>query len=147
MQPGRVVEGEKPTSAIGLARILGRNFCGLRADSDGFVETKWLCNYGEAGVQAYAEVDKDGWIRAEILDQYGNVIPGWGRDVSRVHQGDDGRRHFSWGTEELIGKFGQVSEAGGKIGHVVKLRIHLHKSTLFGFQVGEEDATPAYVSR
>jgi len=145
MQQGRVVEGETPRTAIGLARIFGRNFCGLRADFDGLVETKWLCNYGEAGVQAYAEVDNDGWIRAEVLDQYGNVIPGWDRKASRFRKGSDGRLHFWWGNEELVGRFGQVSETGGKIGHVVKLRFYLHKATLFGFQIGEEEAMPPYV--
>ena len=144
MPPGRIVEGEKPQTAVGLARIPGQNFCGLRADFDGLVETKWLCNYGEMGVQAYVEMDEDGWLQAEILDQYGNVIPGWDRKTSRIYPDDDGRTHFSWGNKELVGKFGQVSEAGGKIGHVIKLRFYLHKTNLFGFQVGEDDAIPPY---
>ncbi len=143
MPRGRV-EAKARKAVLGLARIPGRNFCGLRAEIDGIVETKWLCNYGAGGVQAYAEFEGHGWIKAEILDQYGNLIPGWDRDACLVREGVDGRLHFSWGIEDLVGAFGQISDKQGKIGHVVKLRFHLHKATLYGFQVGEDGAMPAY---
>ena len=58
---------------------------------------------------------------------------------------NNGRVSFSWGREDLSGKFGQVSDQDGKIGHVVKLRFYLHKAALFGFQVGEEGSMPEYV--
>ena len=48
------VDGDAHKSVLGVARIPGRDFCGLQAEVDGVVETKWLCNYGDAGVQAYA---------------------------------------------------------------------------------------------
>lgn len=144
MQEGQVVEGEEVTSGVGLARVTGLNFCGLRADLDGLVETKWLCNYGDGGVVAYAEVERDGWIRAEILDQYGNVIPGWDRERCRVIKGDGGFHRFYWDREELVGKFDQVSEAEGRIGHVVKLRFYLHRATLYGFGIGQEGSMPDY---
>ena len=166
MQPSRCPEGEAPMGGIGLARVPGRNFCGLRADMDGRVESKWLCNYGRAGVTALADVAQDGWIHAEILDPYGDVIPGWDRAACRAQkrpQGSfvrstlrayrqetpgvfTGRVTFSWGGEELVGACGQQSAAGGQVGHVVKLRFHLHRATLYGFGVGEERASPPYVS-
>jgi len=146
MQSGRVAEGEEPRSDIGVARITGRNFCGLRADLDGLVESKWLCNYGHEGVIALADVEPDGWIRAEILDPYGAVIPGWDRAACRTRMYEGGRVCFSWGDEELTGACGQSSAAGGAVGHVVKLRFHLHRATLYGFAAGEEGAAPPYTA-
>ena len=143
MPKGRV-EGDEPRSIMGVALIPGRNFCGLRAEGDGLVETKWLCNYGDGGVKAHAEVEPGGWIRAEILDQYGRVIPGWGRDECSVSREAGGRLRFSWGREDLVGNFGQTSEAEGLIGHVVKLRFLLYRATLYAFQIGEEGAMPPY---
>jgi len=142
MPPGRVAPGEERRSALGLAHLRGMNFCGLRTDHDGMVETKWLCNYGECGIRAFATADADGWLRAEILDQYGGVIPGWDRDACRADIGADGRVRLCWGRQELIGRYGQTSAAGGNIGHVVKVRFYLHRATLFGFQVGDEDGAP-----
>jgi len=142
--PKGQVDGGSRKSVLGVARIPGRNLCGLKAEVDGVVETKWLCNYGDAGVQAYAETEKDGWVKAEILDQYGSVIPGWDRDACLVHTDADGRLHFSWGRENMVGGFGQISDKQGKVGHVVSLRFHLHRATLYAFQVGEEGSSPPY---
>jgi len=143
--PKGQVEGEGRKSILGVARILGRNFCGLQAEVDGVVETKWLSNYGEAGVQAYVQKEKDGWIKAEILDQYGNVIPGWDASACSAREDADGRLGFYWGREDLVGGSGQISDKQGRVGHIVKLRFHLHKATLYAFQVGEEDSMPPYV--
>jgi hypothetical protein len=129
---------------MGVAIIPGRNFCGLRAQENGLVETKWLCNYGDGGVEAHAELEPDGWIKAEILDQYGRVVPGWGRDECMVREGVGGRLRFTWGREDLIGSFGQASEREGLIGHVVKLRFLLRRATLYAFKIGAEGSMPPY---
>jgi hypothetical protein len=144
MPPGRI-EGGQRRSILGVATVEGRNLCGLRAEVDGIVETRWLCNYGRGGVEARASLEQGGWIRAEILDQYGRVIPGWDRDSCETHLSPGGRVRFHWGSEGLIGTSGQVSAEGGRMGHVVKLRFHLHRATLYGFQAGEDRATPRYV--
>ncbi|MDP6502493.1 MAG: hypothetical protein QF886_02710, partial [Planctomycetota bacterium] len=68
----------------------------------------------------------------------------WDRSCCEAELKGDGLMHFSWGERSLAGKFDQVSEAGGRIGHVVKVRFHLHKTTLFGFQVGAEDSHPRW---
>jgi hypothetical protein len=143
MPAGRTDGGER-RSILGVARIPGRNFCGLFAEVDGVVETKWLCNYGDGGIWAYARVERDGWIRAEILDQYGRVIPGWDRDACSARTDSHGGLRFSWGREDQVGRSDQVGEKGGRVGHVLKLRFHLHKATLYAFQVGEEGGTPPY---
>lgn len=143
MPPGRI-DGVKRRSVLGVARIPGRNFCGLRADGDGIVETCWLCNYGRGGVEAYASTDREGWIRAEILDHYGRVIPGWDLGSCTAEEGPGDRLLFHWGQGKLTGCCGQESDEGGRIGHVVRLRFQLHMATLYGFQVGEDGAMPPY---
>jgi hypothetical protein len=157
MAPGRVAPGEARRAGLGLARLPWGHFCGLRADLDGLVESAWLCNYGTAGVQLVGAIDEGGWIRAELLDQFGGVIPGWGRESSRVWEAGGGRLGCAWGDPAegaggrapehparlaLTGRCGQTSAAGGVVGHVVKLRFHLHRATLFGFQVGDEGTSP-----
>jgi len=146
MQPGACPEGEAPIGGLALARVAAQQFCGLRADMDGLIETKWLCNYGAGGVRASIAIEDDGWVRAELLDQYGRVIPGFERDTARHTTGDDGRLDFHWGRERLNGAFGQESEAGGKVGHVVKMRFLLHRATLYGFHIGEDNLMPPYIS-
>jgi hypothetical protein len=37
--------------------------------------------------------------------------------------------------------FDQTSDEGGLIGHVVKLREHMHHSTLYGYQISEDIST------
>jgi hypothetical protein len=51
----------------------------LRADIDGIVETKLLTNYGSGSLKAVASIERDGFTKAEILDQYSQVILGWSR--------------------------------------------------------------------
>jgi len=137
-------------TGIGVAHLPWGQFCGLQAAHDGVVETKWLCNYGtdssDGGVLAVAAVAGGGHVEAEILDHYGHVIPGWDRSASRCRPMEDGRLRFSWSRDELVGRFGQVSDTGDAIGHVVKLRFHLHRATLYGFQMGVDGASPPYQS-
>ena len=130
------------TRRTGLARLPLQALCGLRADHDGVVETRWVCNYGQTGVQAVADVDPGGSVRAEILDPFGSVVPGWDRAASGSVAAADGRLRLWWERPELRGIPGQTSDAGGTVGHVMKVRFHLHRATLFGFQVGEETSFP-----
>jgi hypothetical protein len=135
MPKGRSIPGETPVRYVGLARLPWGHFRGLRARLDGMIETRWMCNYGDSGVSAIAEVEPHGWIHAEILDQYGAAIPGFDRSSCAATIEDDGRLRFTW-RDGLIGRYGDSSVGGGTIGHVVKVRFHLHRATLFGFDMG-----------
>ena len=77
-------------------------------------------------------------MRAEILNQWGEVLPGWDRSACRVHEDGSGRTRFSWADDDRTGRCGQVSDAGGTVGHIVKLRFYLHQATLYGFQAGDD---------
>ena len=144
MQRDRRIDGDVATSAVGMARITAGHFCGLRAELDGAVETKWLANYGDRGVEALAEVAPGGSIRAEILDPYGCVIPGWDAAACRSEETQPGHLRFWWGHEDCVGAYGQTRDADVAVGHVVKLRFHLHRATLFGFSAGQPHARPEY---
>ena len=102
----------------------------------GNIESADGTNYGDRGVQIAAAIDPGGALQVEVLDQYGKLIPGWGRESSRTRTGEKGKLLVSWNRDDLDGRFGQVSDQGGKIGHVIKLRFHLHRATLFGFEIG-----------
>jgi hypothetical protein len=67
----------------------------------------------------------------------GRLVPGWDRGACRVRSEQRGRTHFSWGDDARIGRCGQLSDAGGTVGHIVKLRFYLHQATLYGFQAGD----------
>ena len=81
-------------------------------------------------------------MRAEILDPYASVVPGWDRAASGSVAAADGHLDLWWERPELRGIPGQTSDAGGTVGHVMKVRFHLHRAALFGFQVGEETSFP-----
>ena len=137
---------KKESVSLGMARLKPGHFCGLATDHDGMVETKWVCNYGEGGMQAIADLGSDGSIRAEIVDQFDQVIPGWDRSVCLSKVEASGSTRFSWGKSEMTGRPGQTSEGGGTVGHVVKLRIYLHRATLYGFMIGDEVSFPGHMS-
>ncbi len=144
MTPMTVEEGQERTSALGIARIKGRNFCGLRADHDGIVETKWIANPGQGGVEAWAEIEAGGFIRCEILNCFDEVIPGFSMEESAFDVAEDGRILFHWGREKLRGENRNQSPEGGMVRRVVRLRFHLFRATLFGFQIGEPGSFPEY---
>ena len=134
--------GEDEKSIIGLATLPRGHFCGLSAARDGLVETKYLFNYGRRGPRIHAQIEPEGFIRAEILDHYGEVLPGWEAEKSRLVNGEGNTFGFEWGENRLEGALGDESPEGGVVQRVVKLRFVLHRATLYGFAVGEEGASP-----
>jgi hypothetical protein len=141
MQKGRVAPGEEPVRRIGLARLPWGHFRGLRADREGIVETRWLDNYGTRGVSVAADIRPGGYLRAEVLDVYEQVLPGWEAEKSRLEPGARGTSRIFWG-DNLDGCFEQQSPEGGVVQHVLKLRFHLYRATLFGVEVGERGQGP-----
>lgn len=136
MSPGRVVAGQTRRAMLGVARLPWGQWCGLRADATGLIETTYLCNYRNGGVSAVLDLQNGGKVECELLDPYGKTLPGWERDRSRARMAADGKTClFSWG-EGRDGSPGQQSAAGVRVGHVVKLRFHLREATLFGYQIG-----------
>ena len=57
------------------------------------VETRWIYNYGQIGVQAIADVNSGGSMPAEIPDLFGSAVLSWDRAVSGAAISADGRLH------------------------------------------------------
>lgn len=142
--PTSAHSGSVAASGIGLAILPWGHFRGLRTAGAGTVETKWLANYGAGGISVIADIQPGGSIAAELVNVTGEVIPGWGRAESRHQPGERGTLSLHWNRKEFTGSSGQVSVSGGKVGHVIKLRFHLDRATLYGFRVGDSASTPAY---
>jgi hypothetical protein len=142
MQRGRVAPGEAASTVIALARLPWGHFCGWRAEHDGMVETRWLDNYGARGVRVVADILAGGYLRADLIDVYGEVLPGWDAGRCRLTPGPRGTQLLTWG-DGLDGSYGQQSAEGGVVQHVLKLRFALYRCTLYGVGVGEEGCSPA----
>lgn len=143
MQENRQPEGGTKRSGMGLAKLPLNHLAGFHAPFSGTVETKWLTYYGRDGIVAAVSLDSGGSVMAEIIDPFGQVIPGW--DVANCHVIWEGHHmRFTWGSDGMAGHPGQESVQRGKIGHVIKLRFYLRGATLWGFQAGNHDATPDY---
>ncbi|MBI3942311.1 MAG: hypothetical protein HY326_04800 [Chloroflexi bacterium] len=132
MSPAQTVPGEKPVNGIGLARLRQGMFCGYRADFEGMLETKFVTNYGGAGPRVLAQIDPGGSLQAEILDHYGQVLPGWEREKCRMVPQDDGTIGFAWGDQSLAGQLDDQSPEGGRVQRVIKLRFFLRQAQIFG---------------
>jgi len=107
------------TGRIGLAKLPLDRFIGQRAgESIGTVTTKAFQLEGD---RLEVNIDaKNGWLQIELLDEFGNGIPGY----SATHKGANELRLVpSWKT-------GRLSERQGT---VVKLRFTLRNATLFAF--------------
>lgn len=137
MPPGVVEPGQPRRHAVGLARLSRGHYAGYRADHDGMLETKYVTNYGGPGLRILADIAPGGSIRAEILDHYGRVLPGWERENCRAVPQADGSLGFAWGGAGLSGQLDDESPEGGKVQRVIKLRLFLHQATVFGFSVGD----------
>ena len=113
--------------------------CGLRADHDGVVETRWVCNYGQMGCRP-SPMSSPGeacarryWTRSAAWYPVGTARPqGRSRQPPAPVVGQTGADRNPRSD----------SDAGGTEWHVMKVRFHLHRATLFGFQIGEETSFP-----
>lgn len=137
MPPGVVEPGQPRRRAIGLARLPRGMYAGYHADQTGLVETKYVTNFEGPGPRILAHVAPGGSIRAELLDHYGRVLPGWEHSRCRPVAHDHGIISFAWGAQDLTGQLDDISPEGGRVQRVIKLRLYLDRATVYGFSVGE----------
>ncbi|MCW5852117.1 MAG: hypothetical protein KIT87_18735 [Anaerolineae bacterium] len=137
MPPGVVEPGQPRRHGIGLARLPRGRLCGYQADAEGVLETKYVTNFDGPGPRVLAQLAPGGSIQAELLDHYGEVLPGWERERCRAVHHEHGLVSFAWGETGLTGQLDDVSPEGGRVQRVIKLRLFLRRATVFGFAVGE----------
>lgn len=132
--------GQERRAGITLSRLPCGRFCGYEAVEMGEIETKWLTNYGAHGLEVVADIHPHGGLQVELLDVHGKTIPGWTREKSRFIPKDNGKHHIVWSSDgRLDGRYLQESSEGGVVGHVLKIRFHLRRAALYGFNIGETE--------
>jgi hypothetical protein len=110
--------------AIGLATLRLDGFCSMRAGE----EEGWLISRREQlerpSVTINAKTGPGGYVVAEILDRYDNVLDGFSREDCIVFSGDDVRHQLRWQKPE----FDQDQLEGDK-----KIRFILKEADLYSY--------------
>jgi hypothetical protein len=97
---------EPGTSSIGLATLKIDRWVGLQTGRHGVLETQPFSLDGSAlALNAYAH---GGEIRAELIDEQGTVLPGFGLASCTPFVGDHTAQRLSWGgSSDLASLSGQ----------------------------------------
>ena len=86
--------------AIGIATLRLDGFCSMHADDDG----GWLITRRERvdvpEIMINAATGKDGYVKAEILDLQGNIIPGFSMQDCIPFTGDSIGHKLKWKTDQ-----------------------------------------------
>ncbi len=116
-------------AAVGLATLRKDGFASLDAgDEEGTITTKPLAGFaGRLGVNYHAE---NGWVKAELLDEAGQVLPGYSRQACVALDGDSIDAHVSWrGAPQLA-----------ETGKPLRIRFILRNAALYSFRAGDNAA-------
>ena len=122
VKDGWVQDGRRIQRATGLATLRMDGFVSMAAPGEGSVTTRLLDTPG-GRMTVNARVGGD--LRAEILDEDGNVIPGYEVHQCRPVSGDSLRHAITWGN-------GPDLVPGRKAGF--RIRFHLRDTDLYAFQ-------------
>lgn len=111
--------------ALGLIRMKADRFVSLRALQvrEGILVTRPLA--GAAGrLIINAVCGKGGYLKAELTDAEGNVLPGFSSDQCEVFMGDEVSHVVRWRDQQVI----PDNEV------FIKLRVYMRNADFFGFQ-------------
>jgi len=126
VRDGWVENGRRIQRATGLATLRLDGFVSLAAPGEGSVTTRLLQTPG-GRLTVNARVGGD--LRAEILDENGNVIPGYAVRQCNPVSGDSLRHSITWGRgSDLVPR----RKAG------LRIRFHLRDTDLYAFRVGAD---------
>jgi len=112
------------SAAIGLATLRKDGFASLDAGStEGRITTKPI--ESTAGSLSVNYCAQSGWVRAEVLNERGEVVPGYGRDACAPLTGDDINAVVRWGSHHSL------PESGGPF----QIRFVLQDASLYSFMI------------
>jgi hypothetical protein len=112
--------------AIGLATLRKDGFASLYAtDEMGTITSKRLS--GTGGELHVNYRTKGGWLQVEVLDENGNVLPGYSRTDCGPLKGDSIDQQVSWESKTKLPR--------GKI--PVRLRFIMKNASLYSFMMGD----------
>ncbi|MCF6286258.1 MAG: hypothetical protein L3K26_13875 [Candidatus Hydrogenedentes bacterium] len=118
--------GKNAKAGIGLATLRKDGFASLDAGAEeGTITTNALS--GATGTLAVNFRADGGWLRAEILDESGNVLPGYSRADCPPLTGDHIEKTMSWGALD------HLPETKG----AMQIRFILRDAALYSFRVGD----------
>ena len=123
VKDGWVRDGRRIQRATGLATLRLDGFVALSAKGDGSVTTKLL---ETPGGRLTINAQVRGELRAEVLDENGKVMPGYGFQQCSPIRGDSLRHDVTWGSgADLVPR----RKAG------LRIRFHLQDTDLYAFRV------------
>jgi hypothetical protein len=120
---------------IGLARMRRDGFVSLDAVArPGLLITRHFISSGTQ-LEINAKCEKGGWITAEAVDAFDNVIEGFGKDECEPFTGDRIDHIFTWkGKNHLPSVTGARSTyPKPEIERLRKIRFYMNKASLYGF--------------
>ena len=126
-------DGDHPVYeiSIGLAEIMRDRFLGFSSDGEGLLEIEVEPDqemWRNSSIYVNASCPH-GYVKAEILDENKEVLPGYSVDECTPFTGDAVRGKISWPG----GKLEQAEKAAPK-GNVI-IRFHLYNADFWGFEV------------
>lgn len=119
---------KRHVGAIGLAFLRVDGFCSMDADLNQGTLTTRPFKFTGTNFEVNADLRESGEMRVAVLDEDGNVIPGFDSSNCGVLIGDDVQHTVMWaGAKELSELLGQT----------VRLRFQYHDGELYSFRIRE----------
>lgn len=95
--------------------------------AEGMLTTKPI-QFAGSNLLLNARIGEGGYLKAELLDDCGSVIPGFSADECKALQGDQMHHLVSWSDHS------SVSDLAGS---VIKIRFYLKNGQLFSYRFGD----------
>ncbi|PQO46764.1 LamG-like jellyroll fold domain-containing protein [Blastopirellula marina] len=123
----RAPEGQKREVSIGFATLRKDGFASLDAEKEPGIITTWPLSgiQGELLVNAEAT---GGWVKAEVLNEAGEVLPGYSQDACTAISGDGVQQKIVWKEKTLLPERDQP----------LRLRFVLSDASLYSFKAGDK---------
>jgi hypothetical protein len=113
---------------IGLVKWKRDRFVSVDAgQAEGMLTTKPI-QFAGSNLLLNARIAADGYVKAELLDERGNVIPGFSAEECRALQGDQIYHLVRWSDHSSVSNLA---------GSVIKIRFYLKNGQLFSYRFGD----------
>lgn len=125
---------------FGIYTLPRDRYAGWHAEVSGELTTPWTTVYGKSELTVIADIAAGGCLRADVLDCYDRVVPGYDMMRSRLEPapGAPGRAVLRWnGDADMPGEtvLPGTGHHNGNVnpGHVLRFRFYLRRATLYGY--------------
>lgn len=125
----------KVVYSMGLAKLRMDGFCSLGSGvRPGILITRHFISNGTQ-LEVNARCSKGGFIKAEVVDAYDEVVPGFSRDECDAFAGDSIRHVFTWNGKRRLPSVpgGRADYPGPETERMRKIRFYMDKAELYSF--------------